>query len=1106
MLFSIATPFIKRPVLTTVCTILIILAGTIAMALLPLDKLPEIAPKRVSVTANYVGADAKTTVDNVTTVLEREINGVEDVKWIDSYTDNTGNATINVNFPVENDKNMSQVLVQNRVSQAQAELPQAVLATGLKTEQQSPSVTLAYSFYAEKDENGEYLYDKIFINNYVDRYVWNDLRRIKGVGSLVLYGSAKYAMRIWVDPDKLAARDLTASDVVNTINEQNFDIGTGAVGKQPSLPGQDFEFPLKTQGRFLTAEEAEDMVVKVGENGELIRIRDIGRAELGVENYDTTSFLDENVPNIALLIYQLPGTNALETADAIKTKMAELEASFPPGLKQTIVLDNTLFVNASLADLVVTLIQAISLVVLIIFVFLQDWRTTIIPAIAIPVAMLGALIAALALGFTLNNMSLFSLILATGLVVDDGIVVVEGVSTKLSQGMRPLQAALDSMEELSGAVIATSLVLIAVFVPVSFFPGSAGVVYKQFALIMAAAVTFSTFNALSFSPTMSAIMMKPQEETKGPLGKFFNLFNRFFAWVTVQYRRLLELLTRFKLIIIAVFIAGLVATGWMYQTVPQGFIPDEDQGYFFALVEGPAGVSLNYTNEITKQVMPEIMKFEEVEHAMTLNGFSFEGQNSNKAVIFVKLHDWDERPGAKHSVYSVMNRLNQVFRQKIDGARVFAVNAPAVDGLSNFSGSEIFIQDRQLKGMDALIDNTQRVLQAANQRPEIAAAFTTYTFDSPMLEADIDRDKAKAQNVAIDEIMTTLQTYLGSNYVNQFVLDGRLYRVYAQAESDSRANPEDIKKLYVRSRDGALIQLSNLVAADPISYPPIITNYNVFPAIKINVGPAPGYSSGQVIAAMEEVAEQTLQPGFGYEWTATAAEEKESAGAAPIIFGFGFVMVFLVLAAQYESYIDPTIIMLTVPLAILGAVGGIWLRSIWQGIPLNPGAGIWPILNNNIYCQVGLVMLIGMASKNAILIVEFANQARALGLSITKAAITAGEQRLRPILMTAFSSLFGFLPLVIADGAGAIGRWSLGTAVFGGLAVSTLLCLLFVPNLYIVIKSFEEYVLKGGKPPKGGKRGKGGTPDTPEDPQGPQQLQTPEEKPIPSFKTSTQNQ
>ena len=446
MIFSIASPFIKRPVLTTVCTILIILVGLIAMALLPLDKLPEIAPKRVTVTANYVGADAKTTVDNVTTVLEREINGVEDAKWIDSFTDNTGNATINISFPVENDSNMAQVLVQNRVSQAQAELPQAVLATGLKTEKQSPSETLAYAFYAEKDADGNYPYDTTFINNYIDRYIWNDLRRIEGVGKLQLYGSAKYAMRIWVDPDKLAARGLTASDVVNTIDDQNFDIGTGAVGKEPALPGQDFELPLKTQGRFITAEEAEDMVVKVGENGALITIRDIGRAELGVENYDTSSFMDNNIPAVALIVYQLPGTNALETANAVKAKLAELELSFPPGLKYAVVLDNTLFVNASLADLTVTLVQAIALVVLVIFVFLQDWRTTIIPAIAIPVAMLGAMVAALALGFTLNNMSLFSLILATGLVVDDGIVVVEGVSTKLSQGMRPLQAALDSME------------------------------------------------------------------------------------------------------------------------------------------------------------------------------------------------------------------------------------------------------------------------------------------------------------------------------------------------------------------------------------------------------------------------------------------------------------------------------------------------------------------------------------------------------------------------------------------------------------------------------------------------------------------------------------
>ena len=1101
MLFSIAGPFIKRPVLTTVCTIVILLVGTVCMAVLPLDKLPEIAPKRVSVTANYVGADAKTTVDNVTTVLEREINGVEDAKWIDSFTDNTGNATVNVSFPVEKDSNMSQVLVQNRVAQAQSDLPPVVISTGVKTEKQSPSVTLAYSFYSEKDQADNYLYDEVFLYNYLDRYIWNEIKRIKGVGSLSAIGGAKYAMRIWLDPNKLAARGLTSNDVINAIDDQNFEVGAGGIGQPPVADEQQFELPLRVVGRFTTAAEAENIVLQVGDDGTLIRIKDIGRAELGVENYFTQAIFDGDTPAVALIIYQLPGSNALETAEAVKAKMAELEASFPPGLKAEVAHDNTLFVNASLKDLAVTLLQAIALVVLIIFIFLQDWRTTIIPAIAIPVALIGAMIGLQALGFSLNQLTLFACVLATGLVVDDGIVVVEAVSSKMSQGMRPLQAALDSMEELTGAVISTSVVLMAVFLPVSFFPGTTGIVYKQFALTIAFAVAFSTFNALTFSPTMSGILLRPQEEVHGPLGKFFALFNRSFDWFKGGYRRLIEFLTRLKIVVIALFIGGLVLTGWMYQTMPQGFIPEEDQGYFFVLTEAPPGVSLNYTDEINKQVMGIVTEFEEVEHSLAMAGFSFDGQNSNKGLFFVKLKQWDERGGAKSSTFGVLQQVNQRFQQEINGARVFAVNAPPVDGLSNFGGSEIFIQDRQLKGMEALIDNTQRVIQAANQREEIALAFSTFTFDSPMLEAQIDRKKAKAQNVDIREILGTLQTYLGSNFVNQFVLDGRLYRVYAQAEADSRANPEDISKLYVRSRDGELIQLSNLLKSEEITYPPIVTNYNVYPAIKLNVAPAPGYSSGQTIAAMEEVAAETLQPGFGYEWTATAAEEKESGGAAPIVFGFGFVMVFLVLAAQYESYIDPTIIMLTVPLAILGALGGIWFRASFVQT-----SGIWPILNNNIYCQVGLVMLIGMASKNAILIVEFANQARSLGMSITKAAIYAAEQRFRPILMTAFSTLFGFLPLLIASGAGAISRWSLGTAVFGGMLISTALSLLFVPNLYIVIKSFEEYFLKEGKPPKGGKSGKGGIPDTPEGPQGPQQTLTPEEKPIPSFKTSTQNE
>ncbi|MBE9170399.1 efflux RND transporter permease subunit [Pleurocapsales cyanobacterium LEGE 06147] len=1071
MLLSLSSAFIKRPVLTTVCSILIVLVGMICLALLPLDKLPQIAPKQISVSANYVGADARTTVDNVTTVLEREINGTENVKWINSNTTNNGQATINVAFPTEVDINTAQVLVQNRVAQAQSNLPQTVTATGVNVEKQSPSVTLAYAFYSEKGEDDRYLYDPTFLYNYVDRYIWNDLKRIEGVGSLTAVGAAPYSMRIWLDPDKLAARGLTATDVVNSIQEQNFEVGAGGIGKSPTLSNQQFEFPLRVAGRFTTEEEAENLVLKVGEDGTLIRIRDVGKAELGIDNYFTQTILDGDIPSVGLIVYQLPGTNALETAEAIKAQMTALRKSFPPGLKDTIVLDNTLFINAALKDLAITLLQAITLVILIIFIFLQDWRTTLIPAIAIPVALVGAMIALQALGFTLNQLTLFACVLATGLVVDDGIVIVEGIATKLEQGMRPLQAALDAMEELFGAVIATSIVLLAVFIPVSFFPGSTGIVYKQFALTIAFAIVFSSFNAITFSPAMSALLLRPQQQSRGPLGWLFGKFNLGFDWFKRQYRSLIEFLTRIKIVIIAIFVAGLILTGWMYQTLPQGFIPEEDQGYFFALIEAPPGVSLNYTHDITKQLVEEAMKFEEVEHAMGVTGFSFDGQNSNKALGFIKLKPWDERSGAARSVFGIIGQLNQQLRQNIDGARVFATNAPPVDGLSSFAGSEIYIEDRQLKGMEALIDNTKRVVAAANQRPEIGQAFTTFTFDSPMLEADIDRNKAKAQNVDIREILSTLQIYLGSSYVNQFVLDGRLYRVYAQAAADQRTNPEDISRLYVRSRDGAMIQLSNLVTARAITYPPILTNYNVYPAIKINVAPAPGYSSGQTIQAMEEVAQQVLQPGFGYEWTNTAAEEKTSAGAAPIVFGLGFVMVFLVLAAQYESYVDPTIIMITVPLAILGALGALWLRATF----IQGADSIWPLLNNNIYVQVGLVMLIGLASKNAILIVEFANQSRDLGMSISQAAIHAAEQRFRPIIMTVISSLVGFFPLLIATGAGSVSRWSLGTSIFGGLLVATVLSLLLVPILYIAIKNFEEQFLKGGKPPKGGKRDKSDT-------------------------------
>jgi hydrophobe/amphiphile efflux-1 (HAE1) family protein len=1068
---SIASNFIKRPVLTTVCTILIVLIGGICIPLLPLDKLPELALKQVTVTANYLGTDAKTAEENVTTVLERQINGTEKVMYMSSQTTNNGDTSINVSFPTDMDRNTAQVLVQNNVAVAASTLPQAVNQTGVITQKQSPTITIAYAVYSEKDKQGKFTYDNVFVSNYVDRFILDELKRISGVGSVRVVGERRYAMRIWLNPDALAARSVTAQDVVNAIQEQNIQVGAGRIGQQPTPEGQRYEIALRAVGRFTTPQEAENIVVKTGDGGTLIRIGDVGRAEIGAQDYSASSFFD-GVPAVGLLTYQLPGSNAWNTAKAIRAKMEELNKIFPPGLKSVVTLDNTEFVAASLDEAFKTLLEAILLVFLVIFLFLQDWRTTIIPAIAIPVSLIGAMAFALALGFSLNQLTLFGVILATGLVVDDGIIVVEAIALKLEQGMRPLQAALDAMEELTSAVIATSLVLMAVFIPVCFFPGTTGIVYKQFALIIAFSIAISTFNAISFSPSMGAILMRPVREVHGPIAILFRVFNRGFDAVKSIFAKIVEFLIKIRFLVVPIFIASLFACGWIYATTPQGFIPEEDQGYFFVISEAPPGVSLNYSVDIVKKAQAIIKENTDVEHVFGIAGFGFEGNASNKSLFFVKLKPWSERPSAKQSVFGITKEINDKLSNAIAESRLIAVNAPPVDGLGSAGGLELYIQNKAALPMDTLIANAQKVIDNARKRPELAGVFTQFTTAAPMMEINIDSAQAKAQNIDVSEIFNTMQTYLGARYVNQYILGGQLYRVYAQADSAFRSNPEDISRFYVRSRDNHMVQLSSVVKTKEITYPPIISHFNIYPSIKIQASPAAGFSSGQAIQALEEVSQQTLQPGFGYAWTGTAFQEKSSGGAAPIIFGLAFVVVFLVLAAQYESYVDPTIIMITVPLAILGALGAIALRAnIFQA------GGLYPVVNNNIYAQVALVMLIGLASKNAILIVEFANQSREIGMSISQAAIRAAEERLRPILMTAFAGLVGFLPLVIAKGAGAMSRWSLGTALFGGYLISTALSLFLVPTLYVVIKDLEERFFNPNRP-KPPKQKRGGTQDT----------------------------
>jgi hydrophobic/amphiphilic exporter-1 (mainly G- bacteria), HAE1 family len=1058
--------FIKRPVLTTVCTFIILLLGSIAIPILPISQLPDLAPVQINVTSNNTGADAQTTENAVTNIIERQINGVKDVSYISSNTGNDGSSNISVSFPTNVNPDIAQVNVQNKQALSAPQLPDTVQRTGVTVETASTSLLLVYGFYSDNTE-----YDNIFISNYVDLYLLDLVKRVPGVGSVRIFGERKYAMRLWLDPNKLAQNQLTPQDITTALQEQNIQVGAGSIGKQPAPDNQSYEFALRATSRLKNASEFENLVLKVSTGGTLLKLSDVGRVELGAENYTSNAkfTLPGKQPKAAvgLGVYQLPGSNALQVAKAVEAQIATLAKSFPPGLKAEVAFDTTPFVEISLEEVLHTLVEAICLVVLVIFVFLQDWRTTLIPTIAIPVSLIGTCAALLVLGFQINTLTLFGFVLAIGIVVDDAIIVVEAVAVKLEQGMRPLEAAIEAMHELTGAIVATSLVLMAVFIPVAFIPGTSGIVYKQFALTVACSIAISAFNALTFSPSIAALIMRPARPARGPVGWLFGKFNQGFSWATRRYVGFVSFLTGAKLLVVGVFIAGLIATGFMYKAVPTGFIPEEDQGYFFVIAQAPDGVSLQYTSAILDRVAKEVAVIPEVRATFLIAGFGFDGGASNVGLGFVSLKSWKERTLEAQSVYGLLRNLNKKLAG-ITEARVLAVNAPPVRGLSTTGGFEFLIQDRTGSApIETLVENTQKFIAAANKRPELQRVFTQFTANTPQFDIQVNRNQAKALNVNVNDIFGTLQTYLGSQYINDFTQGQRQYRVYLQADGKFRANPDDIGKLYVRARGGstgttgttgttttgasttgAMIPLSSLVTITPFVGPKTISHYNLYRSIKVQGNPAPGASSGQAIQAMEQLAKEVLPQGFGYEWTGTYLQEKSSGGATGLIFMLAIAIVFLVLSAQYESYTDPLIILLTVPLAVLGAMTAIWIRT-----NIFMADSLFPKVVDDIYCQVGLVTLIGLAAKNAILVVEFANQLHEQGMSYTRAAVKAGEERLRPILMTSFAALLGFLPLVLSEGAGASSRWSLGTALFGGLFLATFLSLFLVPILYILVKS-----------------------------------------------------
>lgn len=1033
--------FIKRPVFAIVCSLVILVLGLISIPTLPVEQYPDISPVQITVTANYVGASAQVVEETVTSVLERQINGIEGMRYMNSTSSNDGTSTITATFEQGYDINVAASDVHNRVLLAEPKLPEAVRQTGVAVTKQSSGIVLAMALYSEDDR-----YDDTFISNYADLYVLDPLRRINGVGNVLSFGERRYAMRIWLDPNRLAGRNLTAQDVVNALNQQNLQLGIGAIGQPPAPDGQKFQIDLQAVGRLREAKEFENIILKAGNNGTLIKLKDVGRAELGAESYSTFARYNGHI-SVGYQIIQIPGSNALEIAKAAKAEMARLAKNFPPGLTYEIPYDSSRFVEASFWEVVKTLIESIVLVVGVIFIFLQDWRTTIVPAIVIPVSLIGTFAFVKVFNFSLNSLTLFGLTLATGMVVDDAIVIVEDVVRLLEEkSISPRQAASEAMHELFRAVIATSLVLMVVFVPVAFFPGTTGQLYKQFALTIAFSTTLSTFNAITFTPAVSAILLRRGQQPRGWLGWFFARVNDLLDWMHRGYQRILGTVIRFKMLVLLLFTVSLVLTGWLYLRVPQAFLPEEDQGYFVNLIQGPDGVSLNYTRSVVMKAEKELLNVLEIEGVFAMGGVSFSGNTPNRGLIMAPLKSWSERQNPEQSVSAILNRVRPPL-MGIPEAPVLAVNPPTIQSLGSVGGFVFQLQDRgdqSNRDINALDQVKNELISRANQTPGLQGVFSTYTANAPQLMVEVDRSKAEALQVPIDEIFSTLQTFIGSRYVNDFNEFGRTYRVYVQADSQFRSNPKDVGRLYVRSRVGNMIPLSNVVMIKSTTGAQTINHYNLYRSIELNGAAAPGFSSGQAIETMEKLAAEVLPTKFGFEWSGISLEEVESGGQAPIIFSLGVFFVFLVLAAQYNNFVDPLIIMLAFPLAVLGALSAQSLRGLY----------------NDIYCQVGLVMLIGLASKNSILIVEFANQLREQGLSITKAVVQAAQARLRPILMTTVSTLIGSYPLLVATGAGSASRLSLGTAVFGGMFVSTFLSLFVVPILYIIIIKIRQQLVR----------------------------------------------
>ncbi len=1059
--------FIERPIFAAVVSILIVLFGAVSYFSLPVSQYPEIAPPTITVTTTYPGAGADVVADTVATPIEQELNGVENMLYLSSQATDDGRLTITITFALGTDLDEAQVLVQNRVSIAEPRLPEPVRRLGVITQKSSPDLLTVVHLYSPDESR-----DQLYISNYALLQVRDTLARLDGVGNITIFGAREYSMRIWLDPERMSALSITPQDVVGALQAQNVQVASGTLG-QPPLEGTSArQIAVRTLGRLESPDQFEDVVVRTGVDGGQVRVSDIGRVELGAQDYSTNAYLNDS-PAVAIAIFQRPGSNALDTAAGIEETIDTLSKQFPPGLEYEIVYNPTEFIAEGVNEVYITIIEAIILVSIVVFIFLQSWRAALIPILAIPVSLVGTFSVMAGLGFSINNLTLFGMVLAIGIVVDDAIVVVENVERELRNGKSPKEAAHATMDEVGGALIAIALVLSAVFIPTAFISGIQGQFYQQFALTIATATIFSAFNSLTLSPALAAILLRHEEQdadelseqaeraaneagegsesgAKGRLAalglkvkaliqRFFDWFNRNFDKLSNRYGSATGTIIKRTGIVMVVYALLIGATVWRFNDTPTGFIPEQDQGYLIVAIQLPPGASLDRTDAVLQeasQIILETPGFANTVGFAGFNGATFTN-SPNAAAIFSTMEPFGDRPPAPELLATLSQNL-----AAIDEAFIIVIAPPPVRGIGNSGGFRMMVQDRGGRGSQALVEATQELIAAANADPRLTNVFTVYETGTPQLYLDIDRVKAQQLGVPVSDLFGTLEVYLGSAFVNDFNLLGRTYRVTAQADAPFRMTEDDISRLYTRNATtGEMVPIGSVVNFRDITGPSRQPRYNLYAAAEVDGIPAAGYSSGEALAAMEELADETLPDGFEFEWTGLAYQETNAGSTASLVFVFAVIVIFLLLAAQYESWLVPLSIILIVPMCLLSAIIGVNFRGI----------------ENNILTQIGLVVLIGLASKNAILIVEFARQREDAGLDRYEATVEAARLRLRPILMTSFAFILGVVPLVIASGAGFEMRQSLGTAVFAGMIGVTLFGLFFTPAFYIITRNLGDW-------------------------------------------------